>query len=181
MIRRDRVESRQAATARTTRPPAETATIPGDLVLVTEVDSTIHRSSNKSKLEHEQSTGQWKVGWILQRGLSVEPEMEGRKKRPLTGTHKLDQAIVCETTRLAPPHGRQVYPVHLGCGFWPFRVVDSCHTPVHAGISKKIHLGFWRDGVGILGRYRDGSELGLLSESEVSYGSTPPQLDAFHA
>lgn len=73
-------EVRQAANARITRPLTGMSTRPDDLVLVKKVNSTIHRSRNRDKLDHEPLTGPWKVGSVLQRCLSVEVEMEGRLK-----------------------------------------------------------------------------------------------------
>lgn len=49
----DRVESRQAANAKITRPSAGTSTNPGDLVLLDDADTTIHPGSKKGTLMHE--------------------------------------------------------------------------------------------------------------------------------
>lgn len=59
---RDRIKSRQAANARITRPSAGMVTNPGDLMLVKEAVSMIHRISDESNLERERWVGLWKVG-----------------------------------------------------------------------------------------------------------------------
>ena len=76
------LEKRHSDRARTIarQSPGSTAA-PGDLVLVRESDSSIQRNGLGGKLEHERWTGPWKVTNILQKGLVVEVEMEGRKLR----------------------------------------------------------------------------------------------------
>lgn len=78
---RDRVESRRVAKAKMTRPSAETATNPGDLVLIKEVNRALSRSSTKRNLKHRQRTEPCKAGAVMQRAMSVEGKMEGRKTR----------------------------------------------------------------------------------------------------
>lgn len=47
----ERVESRQAVNARMKQPSVRIVTTPGNLVLLKEADSTIHRTSSKGKLK----------------------------------------------------------------------------------------------------------------------------------
>lgn len=94
----------------------------------------------------------------LERGRKYQ---EPKKARP-SGTHKLDQVISRESTRLAPPDGRQIFPVHLGDGLWPVRAVDSRHTLIHAVGSKGSHLEQWRLAVGIPRQILIGFRVGLV-------------------
>lgn len=70
------------ANAKITRPSAGSTTKPGDLVLIKETNSTIHRSINKGKLKPERCTSPSKVGAVSQPGPSVKVVMiEGCKMR----------------------------------------------------------------------------------------------------
>lgn len=94
----DTFKSRRVGNAKTTRPSAGTATNSADLVLVKEADSPIHRSNNETKLEDSLWIGPCKIGTALQRGLSVEAQMEGRKNARPSGIHENDQALSRQTT-----------------------------------------------------------------------------------
>jgi len=54
---------------------------PGDMVLVRESDSTIHRNGLGGKLQHDRWTGLWKVTKVLQKSLIFDVEMDGRNLR----------------------------------------------------------------------------------------------------
>ena len=77
----DRARARQRVNDTIARQSPGSTAAPGDLVLVRESVSNIQRNGLGGKLEHERWTGPWKVTNILQKGLVVEVEMEGRKLR----------------------------------------------------------------------------------------------------
>ena len=76
-----KVAAREKANQSIARSSPGLSVEPGSLVLVRESESSRHRDKRGMKLQHELYTGPWKVGEVLQQGLSVQVTMQGRKQR----------------------------------------------------------------------------------------------------
>lgn len=73
--------AREKGNARIARVSAGVQAQPGNLVLVRKAGNALHRNDRGDKLEHERRTGSWEMKKVLQEGLSVEVEMQGRHPR----------------------------------------------------------------------------------------------------
>lgn len=76
-----RVSARARANQTIERSSAGVAVKKGNMVLVRETTSTRHRDSRGRKLQHDVYTGPWEVKGVSLTAISVNTEMQGRKRR----------------------------------------------------------------------------------------------------
>jgi len=176
-----KVAAREKENAKIARTSSGVLAQPGNLVLVREAESTLSRRGRGDKLEHERWTGPWEVKRVLQEGLSVEVEMQGRQLRRRRVPTSLIKPFHKRPTDLRHPmadeFALQVWTADIG-----LQQPSVTARPLYTlGERREVPVGEGRAKWEYRGKYQDGTESAWLSEPEVLNSFTPLQLDVFHA
>ena len=178
---KEKVATRERENAKISRASPGVQAQTGNLVLVRESDSALYRRGRGDKLEHEKWTGPWRVKEVLQEGLMLEVEMQGRQLR----RRKVSTAAVKpfytrpENLRhpMADEFAQQAWTADLG-----LRQASVVARPLYSLMRRReVPSETARAKWEYKGKYQDGCESEWLTEPEVLQSFTPLQLDGFHA
>ena len=176
----EKVAARERENAKIGRTSPGTLAQVGDLVLVRESDSTLYRRGRGDKLEHEKWTGPWKVKKVLQEGLMLEVEMQGRQLR-----HRTVSAASVKPFHTRPEYLRHPMTDEFAQQAWTadlgLRQASVAARPLYTLMRKReVSSETGRAKWEYKGKYQDGSESEWLTEPEILHTFTPLQLDGFH-
>lgn len=153
----------------------------GDLVLVRETSATRHRDSRGRKLQHDVYTGPWEVKEVPITGISVNVEMQGRKRRKrLVATSDVKRFY------LRPPEIRHPLADEFAQFAWgrDFKAItgaleaDELVTLVDCRrVKEASNRTRWQ----YKARSHAGVESGWMTEDAILKTFTPLQLDGFIA
>ena len=176
-----RAQARQRANDAIVSQLPGSVSVPGDLVLVRESDSTIHRRGLGGKPQHERWTGPWRVTNIIQKGLLVKVVIEGRNLR----SRRVFPSGI-KTFHVRPPNLRHPFADKFAQYVWP----ADCGLTAPSVAATPLYTLFARQEIvpesgskkwEYRGRNQDGRESGWLPEIEIFGSFTRLQLDVFYA
>ena len=150
-------------------------------MLVREAESTLHWMGRGKKLEHERWSGPWTIKTVLQQGLSVEVEMEGRHLRRRKVPTSLVKPFYSRPIDLRHPMADE-FALQAWLADFGLLQRSTAARPLYTRMDRKEIPSnsdevMWE----CRGKYQDGSESPWLPEEEVLDSFTPLQLDVFHA
>ena len=176
----DKEKERARANALIKRPSAGTSMNVGDLVMVKESDSALHRDG-KGKLQHERYTGPWEIQEVLTTGLSAKVMMRGRRPRTRTVA-----ASEVKPVHVRPAHLRHSIADEFAQYIWgpDWKTPNSPDAdPVFVTLTDRREISsatgtkYWE----YRARTAEGKVSEWLPESGLGGSFTLHELDAFHA